>query len=310
MLKKQSIIPGRLLQGDYIGIAAPASPFDHYNLAAGVNILKSLGFRLFISEDIFEKKRYLAGEDEQRASLLNRLFADKKIKAIFCARGGFGSLRILPLIDYVSIKNNPKIFIGYSDITAILSAITRKTGLVTFHGPMVTELCTADEKTIGSINSVLCHCGKIEITSDKGVVLKHGSAAGKIAGGNLTTLCHLVGTPYEPDFKGHILLLEEKSEALYRIDRMLTHMKLAGCFAGLAGLVIGSFEECGEIGEIYSIVKNLFKDLDIPILAGFEIGHGNVNLSVPLGIGATLSTRTLKISFDESATEYGIHGQG
>jgi len=308
MVKKQSIIPKRLLQGDYIGVAAPASPFDHDNLVDGVNVLKSLGFRLIIPEDIFEKKGYLAGGDEQRASLLNRLFADEAIKAIFCARGGFGSLKVLPLLDYASIKNNPKIFIGYSDITAILSVITQKTGLVTFHGPMVTELCTADEKTIDSINSLLVHCEKIEITPDKGAVINHGSASGKIAGGNLTTLCHLVGTPYEPDLNGHILFLEERGEALYRIDRMLTHMKLAGCFAGLAGLAIGSFEDCGEIGEIYSIIKNIFKDLDIPILAGFEIGHGNVNLSVPLGLGATLSTRKLKISFDESATEYGCHG--
>ena len=302
-MNKQLIIPKRLLPGDFIGIVAPASPFDIDKFVKGVNLLESLGFCVLYSEELFQKNGYLAGSDTHRASLLNRLFADKSIKAIFCARGGFGSLRILSLLDYVSIKKNPKIFMGYSDVTAILSAITQKTSLVTFHGPMVVDLYNANKKTMESIDSILSSCQKIEVLSKKGMVIESGSATGIVSGGNLATLCHLTGTPFEPDLDGRILFIEEIGEPPYRIDRMLTHMKLAGCFDKLAGLVLGSFKECGSLDEVYGIVENLFRDIEIPILAGFDIGHGNINIALPVGVEATLNTSKLKMKFHEPATE-------
>ena len=303
MLKKQLIMPKILLPGDFIGIVAPASPFDIDKFVKGVNLLKSLGFCVRYSEELFQKNGYLAGSDFHRASLLNCLFADKSIKAIFCARGGFGSLRILSLLDYASIKKNPKIFMGYSDVTAILSAITQQASLVTFHGPMVADLYNANKKTIESIGSALSSCQPIEVLSEKGVVIKSGSATGIVSGGNLATLCHLTGTPFEPDLDGGILFIEEIGEAPYRIDRMLTHMKLAGCFDKLAGLALGSFKECGSLDEVYGIVENIFRDTEIPILAGFDTGHGGVNIVLPVGLNATLNTSNLKIRFHESATE-------
>ncbi|MBU4184597.1 MAG: LD-carboxypeptidase, partial [Proteobacteria bacterium] len=266
------------------------------------HILESMGFYVSVLDDIFDRNGYLAGPDVHRANLLNKLFADSSIKAIICARGGYGSIRILPLLDYNIIRNNPKIFVGFSDVSAILSAIYTKCGLVTFHGPMVTTIADASQKTKESMLSTFFSDIKLKITIKKGITLRHGSASGIVSGGNLATLCHLVGTPFEPSFKDHILFLEDRGEATYKIDRMLTQMKMAGCFDGIAGLVLGFFEDCGKIGELFSVVDDIFKDDDIPILAGFEAGHGRNNITIPFGITATLDSDRNLLSFHEAAT--------
>jgi len=146
MKSKNTLIPARLKPGDKVGIAAPASPFDKENYNLGVRVLESMGLCVSVLDDIFDKNTYLAGSDVHRANLLNKLFADSSIKAIICARGGYGSIRILPLLNYNIIRNNPKIFVGFSDVSAILSAIHTKCGLVTFHGPMVTTMADASQK--------------------------------------------------------------------------------------------------------------------------------------------------------------------
>jgi muramoyltetrapeptide carboxypeptidase len=265
--EKTPLIPPRLMPGDTVGIVAPAGPFDRGKFMKGKAVLESMGFQTFFDESIFHKYGFLAGTDVQRADQVNRLFADPDVQAVVCARGGYGSMRILPFLDFETIQENPKIFIGYSDISALLSALHDRCGLVTFHGPVVTTLANASQETIAAMRTVLTSNTILELKPEKGIVIKPGAALGTVAGGNLTTLCHLVGTPYTPSFNGKILLLEDLGEAPYRIDRMLTQMELAGCFEGLKGLVLGSFEECGQPDEIFRIVQEIFGDLDIPILS-------------------------------------------
>ena len=301
-VKQKIIIPHRLIPGDTIGVVAPSSPFNKERFYQGINVLESMGFRTYIPDDLFLKKGHLAGSDIHRAALVNRLVADKKIKAIICARGGFGSIKILPLLDFESVQKNPKIFIGFSDITTLLSVLYIKCGLVTFHGPVVTSLSDATHRTKESMLSALSSGMKLEITTKRGVVIKSGFAFGPVLGGNLTTLCHLVGTSFEPNFNKHILFLEDRGEASYRIDRMLIQMKLSGCFNGLLGLVLGSFMDCGKPDEIHSIISDIFKDINIPIITGFEIGHGLDNITIPIGIEATLNTDRQLLSFHKPAT--------
>jgi len=300
--KKPPVKPPRLRPGDTIGIVAPAGPFEKERFMRGVAVLESMGFDVSFDDDIFVKQGYLAGSDDHRAGRINRLFEDQSIKAVVCARGGFGAMRILDLIDYDAVQNNPKIFVGFSDISALLSVLNKRCGLVAFHGPMVNSLADSDGRTKETLRAALASDTKLELTPEKGLVIKPGLASGPVGGGNLTTLCHLVGTPYAPKFKGQILLLEDKGEAAYRIDRMLSQMKLAGCFDGLAGLMLGSFDDCGDISEVHRITEEIFKDADIPILAGFDIGHGQTNLTVPLGLEATLDTDQKRLMYHEPAT--------
>ncbi len=278
------IIPARLEPGDTIGLVAPSGSFDHQVFRSGIAVLEKKGFRISVPDNLFSKKGYLAGSDKQRALQLNNSFANPAIKAILCARGGFGALRILPFLDYHLISRHPKIFIGFSDITALLAVLYYKCNLVTFHGPVATSLGRAPSETQKSFFKVLLSQGALQIKSPQLTCLNPGVVTVPLIGGNLTTLCHLVGTAFAPDLSDHILLLEDRGEATYRIDRMLSQMKLAGCFENLAGLVLGSFEECGPLESVYTIVKNIFKTKDIPIAAGFEIGHGVQNMTVPLGV--------------------------
>ena len=298
----KSIRPGRLNPGDTIGIVAPAGAFDREIFMQGLSTLKSMGFHTRAPDEIYDKTGYLAGSDAQRAQLVNRLFKDPDVQAIVCARGGYGSLRMLPLVDFDIIRAHPKIFVGYSDITALLTAITSQSGLVTFHGPMVTTLAMAPELTRQTLSAAIASDAPIEIAPAAGVVIQAGRTKGPVIGGNLNTLCHLLGTSFEAGFKNHILLLEDRGEAHYRIDRMLSQMKLAGCFEEIAGLVLGSFEDCGALDGIYQIFQEHFQDFQIPILAGFDIGHGKQNMTVPIGMTATLDTAKQILSFDQPAT--------
>ena len=255
-MKSEKIrIPARIKSGDTIGIVAPAGPFDRQTFLRGTRIIEDMGFNVFIPPGLFEKKRYLAGSDNHRVQFVNQLFADTSIDAIICARGGYGSMRILPMLDYDTIQNNPKVFIGFSDITILLSVLVSRCNLVTFHGPVVTSLADASEETKSSLFSNLTSDSNLEIKLSGGKTIIPGVAAGEVCGGNLTMLCHLVGTPFAPEFDNKILFLEDRGEAPYRIDRMLVHMALAGCFKGLSGIILGTFEECGPIEDVIKIYR-------------------------------------------------------
>ncbi len=301
-VKNKPVRPPRLKPGDTIGVVAPAGPLERKLFSQGLSTLEAMGFQIRVPDEIFEKTGYLAGDDAHRAQLVNRLFKDTAIPAIVCARGGFGSLRILPRLDFDAIRKNPKIFMGFSDITALLTAITTRSGLVSFHGPVVTTLARASDVTRNTLLAAISSDMPLEVQPASGVVIRAGRAQGPVIGGNLTTLCHLLGTPFEARFKNHILLLEDRGEAPYRIDRMLFQMKLAGCFEGIAGLVLGSFEGCGSLDGVFQVFEEHFKDIPVPVLAGFEVGHGEQNLTIPFGIDATLDTDRQILSFDEPAT--------
>ncbi|MBW1944917.1 MAG: LD-carboxypeptidase [Deltaproteobacteria bacterium] len=304
--KIKTLKPPRLKQGDTIGIVAPASHFDLEKFNKGIAVLESMGFNTSIPEMLFNKKEYFAGSDLERAEMVNRCFADPNVKAIMCARGGYGSIRILSLLDYKIIQKNPKIFVGFSDVSALLSTLYLRCRLVTFHGPTVTTLGNSDDRTKDSLLSMMTSGDKPKIVIKSGMTIQPGSASGTVLGGNLNTLCHLLGTPFQPDFKGCILFLEDRGEAPYQIDRMLSQMKLAGCFNSLAGLILGNFKDCGDADDIIRIAEDIFKDDKIPIIAGLEVGHGKRNLAISIGLNATLNADLKVLTFHEPATKY-IH---
>ncbi|MBN1841668.1 MAG: LD-carboxypeptidase [Deltaproteobacteria bacterium] len=301
-MKKKIIKPRSLRAGDTIGIAAPSSPFDQQAFEGGIRALESMGFQVRIPENLFRKEGYLAGTDAERAELLMQLFCDDSVRAIFCARGGFGSMRLLPLLDFETIRAQPKILVGFSDITALLVAIYDMCGLLTFHGPVVTSLAKGSEKAFAALTDAIASNRPLILKSSNPVVLNPGQASGPVVGGNLTVLTHLIGTPYEPPFEDHIIFLEDRAEAPYRIDRMLSQLSLGGHLDAVAGVLLGSFQDCGPIEDVYAIVKEAFRQSAVPILAGFDLGHGADNLTVPVGLQAAMDTEDGSLRFQEPAT--------
>ena len=295
-------LPRPVSEGSRLAIVAPAGPFDRDTFARGTRHLEELGFRVYTPPGLLDARGYLAGSDQHRARFINQLFADKRIDAIICARGGYGSIRVLPLLDYQAIADNPKVFIGFSDITVLLAVLAERSGLATFHGPVVTSLADAPAETRQSLMQAVASDVSLEIKVAQGITINPGSASGIVCGGNLTTMCHLVGTPFAPIFAGKILFLEDRAEAPYRIDRMLAHMKLAGCFENLAAMVLGYFEDCGPLNDIYNIVAEIFRDEPFPIFAGLDVGHGKHNRTLPFGIEATADADGHCLSYHRAAT--------
>jgi muramoyltetrapeptide carboxypeptidase len=297
------LLPRRLRPGSVIGVVAPASPFAPDVLERGVRVLREMGFEVCFSEDLFDSCGYLAGLDEHRAAAFNRLVVDPEIDAIMCARGGYGSLRILPLLDYARVAEHPKAIIGFSDVTALLWALYSRCGLIGFHGPLVTTLADAAPADCSALwNAVTCE-GHLRLRFETATVIRPGRTRAPVAGGNLATLCHLLGTPYEPAFRDHIVFLEDRGEAPYRLDRMLTQMKMAGCFDGMQGLVLGSFKDCGAREEVWRVVAEVFGDKEWPILAGVDAGHGGPNATIPLGVEAVLDAEDRTLVFERATVD-------
>ena len=286
--------PIALKPGNNLGICAPSARFDPEKLSLGIQILKKLGFKVTVPEEIFNKKRYLAGDDLVRANVVNRLFSDSDVDGIICARGGFGAIRILDQLNWNNIRQNPKPFIGFSDNTAILMAIMAETGAPVVHGPNVVSFADAPEETIDAFYQMLTgKTHKIDIKNQQ--VIKPGKCAGILKGGNLSTLSHLLGTRYQPDFKSAVLFFEDVGEPAYKIDRMLTQMKMAGLFEGIRGVIIGSFENCDNDEYVEDILFEIFDGYNIPILSGLESGHGKVNLSICMGTRIEIDTEPARI---------------
>jgi muramoyltetrapeptide carboxypeptidase len=294
--------PRRLRKGDTIGIAAPASPFDPDELERGRAVLHDMGYKTRLAEDLMARSGYLAGADDHRATQLERILCDPQVHAVMCARGGYGTLRILNRLDYDLVRVHAKPLIGFSDITALHHAFGQVAGVITFHGPVVTTMAHADPATRHALVTAVAGNDPCRIVSDRTQEIIAGKASGPVAGGNLTVLSHLIGTPYHPVFKDRIVVLEDCAEAPYRIDRMLTQMKMAGCFDDVAGLVIGSFFRCGRKSELFAVIKACFTDLRVPVAAGFSVGHDGGNLTVPLGIAASLDTAKGELKYLECAT--------
>ncbi len=307
----QIIKPNQLRRGDIIGICAPASPpASDANLNRGIIYLEQLGFRIELGKNVLRKNGYLAGTDKQRAADLNSLFANPNVMAIFSVRGGYGSHRILPLLDYNLIKNNPKIFVGYSDITAIQLALFAKCGLVTFSGPMVAvEMAEGLENTteerfwkmLTSKDKPNSIAGKAKIP-----VAKRRTATGKLIGGNLSIISSLVGTQYFPNTDNTIFILEDIDERPYRIDRMLMQLKLADVFMKMNGIVLGDFSRCRpEKGKPSLTIKKIFQEtfstFMFSVLSDIRYGHLKNSIPFPMGVYVKLDGKKNQLEFLESS---------
>lgn len=295
------IKPSKLKPGDTVGVISPAGAVSPSDLEAGLHFLRTNGFTVRVAPHVYDRWEYLAGKDEDRLSDLENVFQDPDIKAIFCSRGGYGSMRLLDRIDYDLIRKNPKIIVGYSDVTALLAAIYKKTGLVTFHGPMVKGFSSLPEKAWGNLARMMSSEQPPSFIPMEGYPLRGGNATGLIMGGNLSLICRLLGTPFMPSLAGCILFLEDRGEETYRLDRMLTHLALAGSLEGLKGLIVGQFIDCGDPAAINRLIKERFAPMNIPMAAGFPLGHGPENTTLPLGIPAELDTEEMTLSFLESS---------
>ena len=290
------IIPQRLRPGDLIGVISPSGPVDEPELQAGLDMIKSSGFEVHKGAHVFCRKGYLAGDDEKRLKDLHAMFTNRDIKAVFCTRGGYGTMRLLDKINYALIRENPKIIAGFSDITALLIAIHEKTGLITFHGPVIQGLAVGNRDSFKGLIHTLTIGEPLKISLGDGYALVSGAATGPLTGGNLSLICSLIGTPYFPALRGDILFIEEKGEPLYRIDRMLTHLLLSGSLNGLAGVVAGEFTGCADMADINELLFDRLSGLRIPVATGLSTGHGMENITLPIGLSAQLDTGSMALS--------------
>ena len=312
--------PPTLQTGDTVGLIAPAScAFEPATIREGIETLQSLGFKVKVGKHIKNKFGYLAGTDKQRAEDLHRMFKDDKVKAIVALRGGYGSMRMLNILDYKLIRKHPKILLGYSDITSLCLAIHAKTGLVTFHGPVAISSFsqyTRDYfyKVTGSTEPVgeIAHpdAGSSLSPTAHLSTIRPGKATGKLIGGNLTLLTALLGTPFEPDFKNAILFLEETGEEPYDIDRMLTQLLLAGKLDQVSGILFDRCPNCkppdykpafNVTFSLEEVLVDRLGHLSCPVLFGLNVGHEADKPTMPLGIQATLDADNKNLSFNESA---------
>ncbi len=290
------IKPKKLSKGDLIGIISPAStPDDISKIDSGVKYLEKLGYRVEVGKNVGKVHGYLAGTNEERLEDLHYMFKKKEVKAIMCVRGGYGSPRLLDKIDYKLIGNNPKIFVGYSDITALQMAFLEKTGLITFAGPMLAvdfsgEVSPYTEEIFWALVTSNKKLGKVDLPEDEKIFsLVKGTAKGRIVGGNLALISSLVGTEYLPSMKDKILFIEDIGELPYRIDRMLNQLRLAKMFKHLNGIILGAFIDCNEIDPakrtltLGEVVSDYFGSLDVPVVYNFKHGHIKDNITIPFG---------------------------
>lgn len=291
------IKPAALRKGATIGIIAPCSGLpDPEQLPLAVRRLEGMGYRIKVGGTCYAKEAYLAGPDALRADDVNTMFRDDTVDAILCARGGYGATRILSMLDYDAIRANPKVFSGYSDVTAFHAAIMAKTGLCTFHGLMAASDFGQETVDAFSAQAFFRAVGDPMtlglLQNPPGYPLLRavvpGRAEGPLIGGNLSLMAALLGTPYLPDVDGCILFLEDVDEAPYALDRYLTHLKSAGVLDRVAGIVLGDFKRCGPEGEegargLWEMFGRTLADLPIPVLSGLRVGHCTPKLTLPLG---------------------------
>ncbi|MDM5153994.1 LD-carboxypeptidase [Bacillus sp. DX1.1] len=286
--------PNALQKGDTVMIIAPAGPPTIEHILAGKNILEQMGLSVIVGQSVYEKHGYLAGNDAMRLHDLHESFANPIVKAVFCARGGYGSARLLPHIHYELIRNNPKIFWGYSDITALHIAFSQYAQLITFHGPMIEELGKGlDSLSLSSFNQLFHPYSTILKATECLASSSSCTVSAPLIGGNLTVLTSTLGTPYEVNTVNKILLLEDVGEEPYRIDRMFNQLRLTEKLSQCAGVIFTSCQDCIASKHSLSLQDILYDYLvhyNIPVMFGFPIGHIQPNIGIPLGITVTMNT--------------------
>ena len=313
--KTKIVKPKRLKAGDTVAVIAPASGLSRESFDKAIENLESLGLKTKIGKSARGVKGFLSATDKERLDDLHAAFADKEIAGVWCVRGGYGAARLLPAIDYDLIRKNPKILIGYSDITSLHLAISQNTGLVTFHGPVAaSELSDYTKNHV--VNALMKPSApyKIELseynkaqTSNlfKTEIITGGKARGRLVGGNLSLLSALAGTPYAlAGLKGKILFIEDVGEQPYRIDRMLTQLRQSADLRSLAGIALGVFEDCNprakDTQSLLDVLKDRLGDLGIPVVYGLSFGHIRDQFTMPVGIEAELDVDNATMTFLET----------
>jgi muramoyltetrapeptide carboxypeptidase len=318
MTERELARPPRLRPGAQLALIAPSAVLlERDDLARGTELCRALGFVPRLGRNAGARHGYLAGTDDERLADLNDALADDAVDGVWCLQGGFGTTRILDRVDFASLRRRPKPVIGYSDITALINAIALEAGVIAFHGPFACDpftaftrrhfervLCEgrpagAGERPAASANVVVPRHGRI-------LALRGGVAEGRLVGGNLTLLQALLGTPFQPDFAGAILFLEDVHEDLYRVDRMLAHLRLAGLTTRLAGVAVGRFTEMkrqtsGGALAFDEVLETYFAPLGIPVAHGFPIGHIEDQWTLPLGVRARLDADAGSLTLLEAA---------
>ncbi len=300
--------PRHLQRGDCIGIIAPAGQIQNTEkLEQGVRILREMGFEVKLPRNLWPGKGYLADTDTNRASELHKMWADKEVSALLALRGGFGCLRLLPLLNLEELKNHPKPLIGFSDLTILHSVLYEKCGVMSFHGPMLTTLQSCTSDSLERLHASLL--GKWDKPLQaKSIEILRGSdsVSGRLKGGNLSSIMSLIGTPFQPDFTNSILFLEDVGEPLYKIDRMLSQLSQCGTFLRASAIILGDFAPTREMDslesirfheEIWTRTLELTDNTSIPIWGNFPVGHGSHNLTLPHGSLATADSRQAFLSF-------------
>jgi len=312
------IKPPRLQSGDKLALVAPGSYISESELQDSIKNLNQLGFEASYSEKILLQSGYFAGTDKDRTDDLMEKFSDKRIKGIVCARGGYGCSRILPMLDYDIIRANPKVLIGYSDITALLYGIYQKAGLVTFHGPVGTS--TFNDYSVNNFKKVLINPERTSLFENStsgddenvyGVTtIVKGKRKGRLVGGNLSIIVSLIGTDFDVDYSNKIIFIEEIGEEPYRVDRMLTQMIQSGKFDNVAGIMMGNFRKCevkeesaltGKSFTLMEVLKDRLSSLKIPVVYGMSFGHVKDKFTIPFGILAELDADKQTFTLIEKA---------
>lgn len=300
------IRPKPLKKGDKIALIGTSSPVAEDRIKPAIEAMEDLGLEVVLCESVTSKHGYLSGKDEIRAKDINNMFKNKDINGIFVIRGGYGSARLLDMLDYKMIKNNPKVFVGYSDVTAIHNVLNEKCNLITFHGPMPsTEFYKGvDSYTMDCFkkNVFKCDSSRLLINpSDQEIkTLVEGKAEGRLIGGNLTLVCSSMGTPYEIDTKGKILFLEDIDEYPFRIDRMLVQLKQCGKFKDASGIILGAWTGCTapDIDKSLSLLE-VFEELIVPenkpTIYNIACGHCLPTMTLPLGAKIRMNTKNKEI---------------
>jgi muramoyltetrapeptide carboxypeptidase len=287
--------PAALRPGDVVTLVSPSGPVAPERVAPGVELLAGWGLRVRLGTHAYARRGYFGGDDALRAADLNAALADPQVRGVLCTRGGYGAQRVVDAVDMAAVRRDPKVVLGFSDITALQLALWRGARLATLHGPGV---AWRDDRTPAlsaeSLRAALMGTGPVVVKRDPAeptaALSVPGTARGTLLGGNLCLLTSSVGTPDMPDLTGAVLLLEEVDEPPYKVDRMLTHLRRAGALRGLAGVAIGQFTRCADDWPVTvtDVLADRLGDLGVPVLGGLPIGHGYGQLTVPVGTPATL----------------------
>lgn len=300
--------PPPLKAGDLIGIIAPAGQLrDQNEFNTGIRLLTEMGFEPRFPRELWPGTGYLADTDACRAEELNRMWADDEISALLAMRGGYGCLRMAGMIDLNQVRKKPKMLIGFSDITVLHNLFSQQTSIISLHGPTLCSLPKSSKDTLERFHQCLTGNWRVPLQL-KGVEILRGDkeARGRLIGGNLSTLLTLLSTPFEPEFKGRILFLEDVGEPLYRIDRMLTQLWLAGKLQKIAGIILGDFSYGNDMETnerirlhetIWNRVLQLTTDTQIPVWGGFPVGHGPDNMTLPHGTESVMDSRNRNLYF-------------